>query len=190
MALTYVYGGPVIDSVGVNAFAGSVPAEREAAVTMLFRLHGARLVGFARLLADDPAHAEDLVQDAFVGLWRRWNSLRDPEAALAYLHTSVVNGARRGGRVARLVQRVAAVGGDRAEVPDPVLSSIANEDSRRLLEAIKQLPRRQREVLVLRYYFDQPEAQIAELLSITRGSVKQHASRGLARLQQLIGVSS
>jgi RNA polymerase sigma factor (sigma-70 family) len=59
-----------------------------------------------------------------------------------------------------------------------------------MIEALLALPRRQREVLVLRYYFDQQEAQIADMLAISRGSVKQHASRGLARLQQLIEVPS
>jgi RNA polymerase sigma factor (sigma-70 family) len=130
--------------VVVEISAVAIPADRDAAVTLLFRIHGARLVGFARLLVGDSAHAEDLVQDAFVGLWRRWSHLRDSDAALAYLHASVSNGARRGGRGARLIQRLIGAGHEPDEVPDPALSSIANEESRRLIEAIRQLPQRQR----------------------------------------------
>jgi RNA polymerase sigma factor (sigma-70 family) len=141
------------------------------------------------LLVDSQSLAEDLVQDAFVGLWRRWATLRDPEAAAAYLRSTVANGARRGQRGTRLLQRIASNTG-RDEAPDPALAAIATDESRRMIEALLALPRRQREVLVLRYNFEQQEAQIADTLAISRGSVKQHASRGLARLQQLIEVPS
>jgi RNA polymerase sigma-70 factor (sigma-E family) len=173
----------------VAAEAGQLPPDRDAAITWLFHVHGARLVGFARLLVDSQSQAEDLVQDAFVGLWRQWGTLRDPEAAVAYLRSTVANGARRRQRGTKLLQRLASSTG-RDEAPDPALAVIATDESRRMIEALLALPRRQREVLVLRYYFDQQEAQIADMLAISRGSVKQHASRGLARLQQLIEVPS
>ena len=133
-------------------------AGRSDAGATLFRTHHRRLVGLASLLCDDQATAEDVVQEAFAGLYRRWWQLRDPHNAVAYLNRAVVNGGRDHLRRGR-----------RAE-------------SDRLWQAIRSLPRRQRQVLVLRYYLDQSEAEIADTLAISRGSVKQHASRGLAAL--------
>ena len=70
------------------------PRSRGAAVTMLFHLHYRRLVSLADLLVGDPGTAEEVVQDAFESLYRRWGSLRDPSSAVAYLDRSVVYGSR------------------------------------------------------------------------------------------------
>jgi predicted RNA polymerase sigma factor len=69
-------------------------AGRSHAVASLFRTHHRRLVGLASLLCDDQATAEDVVQEAFAGLYRRWWHLRDPRNAVAYLNRAVVNGSR------------------------------------------------------------------------------------------------
>jgi RNA polymerase sigma-70 factor (sigma-E family) len=161
------------------------PARRDEAVTALFVAHHARLVGLAYLLVDDVATAEDVVQDAFTALYRRWSWVRDHGAALAYLQTSVVNGARSNLR--RRARRTRESDRDRdrdrdREAPSPESTVVAREDERRLEAALLQLPIRQRQVLVLRYYLDQSEAEIASTLSISRGTVKQHASRALAAL--------
>lgn len=157
-----------------------LPENQEEAVIALFRTHHARLVAFARLLVDDPATAEDVVQEAFTALHGRWGRLRDPEAALAYLRTAVTNGARDTLRHRRTV---------RAFRPEPLpdvasaeATVVRRDEHRRALANLTRLPRRQREVLVLRYFFDLDEAQIAHELGVSRGSVKQHASRGLAAL--------
>ena len=159
-------------------------AGRSDAVASLFRAHHRRLVGLASLLCDDPATAEDVVQEAFAGLYRRWWQLRDPHGAVAYLNRAVVNGGRD-----RLRRRRRADASILRMVPQAEgLSSaeqdaVAHDEADRLWQAITRLPHRQRQVLVLRYYLDQSEAEIAETLGIARGSVKRHASRGLDALR-------
>jgi RNA polymerase sigma-70 factor (sigma-E family) len=152
-------------------------------VSELFIAHHRRLVGLAALLVDDRSVAEDVVQDAFVALYRHWRGLRDPNAAVAYLNRTVVNASRdvlRRGRRAdkatlQLMSRCDELGSAEQDV-------VARSDGDRLWQAVTALPTRQREVLVLRYYLEQNESEIAETLGISRGSVKQHASRGLAAL--------
>lgn len=139
------------------------------------------LVRLALLLVDELPTAEDVVQDAFVALLRRHGrhltGVEDPEA---YLRTSVVNTARSVLR-RRRTARAYIPERQRHSPPadDPVL---LDEHHREVLDALKQLGRRQREVLVLRYWANLSEAQIAETLGLTRGTVKSTASRALDRL--------
>jgi RNA polymerase sigma-70 factor (sigma-E family) len=157
--------------------------DRGPAVVDLFVVHHHRLIGLASLLVDDRSCAEEVVQDAFLALHRRWARLRDPNAAVAYLNACVVNGSRRklrqGHRFALIAARI-------AESTEELVSAeghvVTQEEMGRVRREIRELPRRQREVLVLRYYLDQSEAQIAATLGISRGSVKSHASRGLSAL--------
>jgi RNA polymerase sigma-70 factor (sigma-E family) len=158
----------------------ALPSERDAAVTVLFVAHHRRLVGLARLLVDDLPTAEDVVQEAFTSLYRRWPWIRDKSAAVSYLQASVANGARsnlRRRRTARTTELEAPVA-----LPSAESTVVDAEDSRALVAALAGLPVRQRQVLVLRYYLDQSEAEIAATLAISRGAVKQHASRALAAL--------
>lgn len=155
------------------------------AVSGLFLAHHRRLVGLASLLVDDRQSAEDVVQEAFAGLYRRWRRLRDPNSAVAYLNRAVVNGSRdslrrgrrAGSAMSRLVPRSESLVSAEGEV-------VQHQDADLLWAAVTALPRRQRQVLVLRYYLDQSETEIAETLDISRGSVKTHASRGIAALAQ------
>jgi RNA polymerase sigma-70 factor (sigma-E family) len=157
--------------------------EASEVLTQLFAGHHRRLVGLAALLVDDQETAEDLVQDAFAGLHRRWRLLRDPDAAVAYLNRAVVNGGRsqlRRRTVAREnVGRMVPVSEALASAEH---TAVDHDQAERIWHAVTQLPHRQRQVLVLRYYLAQSEAEIADVLSVSRGSVKKHASRGLAAL--------
>jgi RNA polymerase sigma-70 factor (sigma-E family) len=157
-------------------------ADPSTAVTVLFHLHARRLVGLARLLVDDLEQAEDLVQEAYLSLYRAWPRLRDPQAAVPYLQAAVVNGGRsvQRRRYTRLLHPV-------LPLPDaPAADELAelHGERDRVLALVRRLPPRQRQVLVLRYYLDQDEREIAEVLGISRGSVKQHASRGLRALRE------
>ncbi|HVE74325.1 MAG TPA: SigE family RNA polymerase sigma factor [Mycobacteriales bacterium] len=159
---------------------GSLPPDRDAAVSALFLAHHARLVGLARLLVDDLPTAEDVVQDAFAELYRRWRWLRDPDAAVGYLRTAVTNGAR-----SRLRRRQVARGKERpapGSAPSAEHLAMDREDHREVVAGVSALPRRQREVVVLRYYLDLSEAEIANTLNISKGTVKAHTSRALAAL--------
>lgn len=146
---------------------------------------GAALRRTAYLLTGDWHLAEDLLQAALLRTYERRRRLRDPGVWEAYtrkvLVTTFASWARRrsfGERPAEDVGSTATVG-DRADEQ-------AERD--RVWSAIRRLPRRQRAVLVLRYYEDLSEAEIARLLGVSPGAVKSYASRGLATLRELIPV--
>jgi RNA polymerase sigma-70 factor (sigma-E family) len=153
----------------------------DEAVTHLYSGHYGALVRLATMLLGDQGRAEEVVQDAYVSLHERWGRLADPDKALAYLRTSVMNGARSQLRRRSVAARHQAV------PPDPVGSAessvLAAEQRRELLAALDALSDRQREVLLLRYYLDLSEADIADTLRISRGAVKSHSSRGIAALR-------
>lgn len=162
--------------------AGSSPQPATAVIEELYRSHGLGLVRFALLLLGDQATAEDVVQEAFLGLYRSWRPGREPDDVLAYLRTAVLNAARTALRARARRQALA-----RAVQPDPPAWSaeaevMADEDGRAVLAAVACLPRRQREVLALRYFLDLSEKQIAAILGISRGTVASATARGLAAL--------
>ncbi len=151
----------------------------------LYRSDYARLVRLATMLVDDQATAEELVQDAFVAfsLQQTRTPLREPDAAPAYLRRAVVNRARSQLRKRGVRRRHLRSVAPPPSAPSADVAVIASDDHRRMLVALDSLPTRQREVLVLRYYGDLSEAEIAAALGISPGSVKTHAHRGLAALE-------
>ncbi len=161
----------------------------DEALTGLYAVHWQALVRLAWLLLHDQQAAEDVVQEAFVATHRRWPHLRDRQKALAYLRTCVVNGARSRQRHDRVVRRETTAEATRADAsgravaPSAEASALRHLDSAVMLAVVRALPQRQREVLVLRYYADLTEAQIADTLGISAGSVKAHAHRALASLR-------
>lgn len=150
----------------------------------LYSAHRLSLVRLAVLLVDDLQSAEDVVQDAFAGFLGRSRALEDPDRALAYLRTSVVNGARSALRRRRTAR--AYVPPHEVEPEGPSGRAELAEEHRAVLAAMDRLPTRQREVLVLRYWSELSEAEIADALGITRGTVKSTASRGLDALEKLM----
>jgi len=157
------------------------PASRaESLVDDLFRAHAVALVRVATLLLGDQPSAEDVVQDAFLGLYRGLRGLRDQSKALSYLRTSVVNGCRS---VLRARKRAVL---RRVQHEPPVWSAesaaMAGEDHKAMLAAVARLPRRAREVLVLRYYLDLADPEIAAALGVSKATVSSTASRALAAL--------
>lgn len=157
-----------------------LPERRDEAVSALFHAHHARLVGLARLLVDDLPSAEDVVQDAFTSLYRRWPWIRDKAGAVSYLQSSVVNGARSNLRRRRTVRAIRLP--TPQNEPSPELSLLEAEEAQTLWAALGALPQRQRQVIVLRYYLEWSEAEIAHALMISKGSVKQHTSRAMSKL--------
>jgi len=156
----------------------------DQAVAVLYATQWRPLVRLATLLTRDASVAEEIVQDAFVALHGRWSRLVDPAAAHAYLRASVVNGSR-----SRLRHREVEVRYRQPAAPDPAgpeeRAVRATEDAR-VMAALRTLPQRQQEVLVLRYYSDLSEEDIARTLGISRGAVKSHAHRGIAALRQVL----
>jgi RNA polymerase sigma-70 factor (sigma-E family) len=164
------------------------PAQRSGApltLSDLYRDHRMRMVRLAVLLVDDPGTAEDVVQEAFTGLHRHWSSLRDEAAAVGYLRTAVVNGSRsvlRRRRTARDYVPPHQVNARSAES-----LAMLSAEHQAVVDALSTLPRRQREVLVLRYYGGLSEAEIADATGISRGTVKSTASRALDAVARVMG---
>lgn len=162
--------------------------DADTAVEELYAAHYRRLVRLSVLLVRDLGTAEEVVQDSFVAMHGKWRSLKDPEKGLAYLRQTVVNRSRSVLRRRGVESRYQAI------VAGPVApdghgadeDALASERRGQVLEAMRALPNRQREVLALRYYLDLSEADIAATLGISRGAVKSHASRGAATLRQLL----
>nr|WP_205740435.1 SigE family RNA polymerase sigma factor [Haloactinopolyspora alba] len=160
----------------------------DAAVTELYAAHYVHLVRLSALLQGDHAVAEEVVQDAFVALHRRWRTLRDTDRAVGYLRRSVVHGSRS-------VQRRRGVAARHPEDPPPNAPSaeqqaVVGAAGNAVVEALRELPARQREALVLRYYGGLVEAEIATAMKISRGAVKSHISRGMAGLRAALAAWS
>jgi RNA polymerase sigma-70 factor (sigma-E family) len=167
-----------------------VAVDRDEMVDVLFRTHCTSLVRLAMVLLGDRTEAEEVVQDAFVSLHRHWSTLRDQNAAGAYLRSAVVRGSRS--RQRRLIRARAATV---RLVPVPTEGNVEDlavqsDQAARVAAAVRALPTRQREVVVARYYLGLTEAQTASLLDIGIGSVKRHGHRAMAALQRGIEVTS
>jgi RNA polymerase sigma-70 factor (sigma-E family) len=154
------------------------------AVTRLFAAHYRTLVRIAVLLLHDRAVAEEVVQEAFVELHLRWKRLRDVDKALAYLRASVVNRSRSALRHRGVVDRFVARALPEPNAPSAETSALGALEHAEIITALRALPARQREALVLRYYADLSEADIAETMGVSRGAVKSHTARGIAALRQ------
>lgn len=154
----------------------------------LYREHRLSLARIALLLVDDMATAEDVVHDAFIALQRNADKLRNPAAAVGYLRTSVVNNARSVLRKRQTVRKHLSLARDE-HVAAADTELILAAQHREVLEAVRTLPQRQQEVLVLRYWSNLSEAEIAEALGISRGAVKSNASRGMDKLETRLGTS-
>ena len=160
--------------------------DTDRALTELFYAHAAGLIRLALCLVDDQATAEDVVQDAYVSLYRRFGALRDPDKALTYLRSAVLNRSRSH---LRTVTRARAARVLHVVPADHTQETVDRRaESRAVYQAVSELPRRQREVMVLRYYLDLTEAEIADVLGMSAGSVKRHAHRALAALTRRLEV--
>jgi RNA polymerase sigma-70 factor (sigma-E family) len=157
-------------------------------VTGLYQAHAAGLVKLALVMLGDRATAEDVVQEAFFGLYRNWDRLSDPGKALAYVRGSVLNGCRGAlrQRSRRRRRDRAAAGHAPAAAGSPEDAVLLGEEHRAVLNAVRMLPARQREALVLRFYLGVPEEEAARAMGVTRGTVKSSVSRALAALGRIL----
>jgi RNA polymerase sigma-70 factor (sigma-E family) len=169
------------------------PPGADASVTALYQAHALGLIRFAYLLLGERQAAEDVVQEAFAGLYLRWAKLSDPGKALPYVRSSVLNGCRSQLRRHGRAPAVAAAGLADAGLADRTLpvgsaeSAVLSAEQRRsVLRALQQLPPRQREVLVLRFYLDLSEPEIAMAMGIGPSTVRSTAHRALAALGRLL----
>jgi RNA polymerase sigma-70 factor (sigma-E family) len=143
----------------------------------VYRADYARMVRVAHMLTGSNEAAEDIVQDAFVGLYPRFNALDDPGG---YLYRSVVNGCWSRHRRRRVVERF------RHLTDQTASADVATDEIDETWTALMRLPNRQRAVIVLRYYADLPLSDIAEILGCKTGTVKSMLHRALAQLKEVI----
>jgi len=154
-------------------------------VTALYEVHAVGFIRLAVIMLGDRPVAEDVVQDAFCGLYRRWHQLDDPAKALAYVRSAVLNGCRSHLRARiRAERRIVAVAEQQAASPED--DALLAEEHAEVLAALRKLPARQREALVLRFYLDLTETDIAAVMGVSAGTVKSTTSRGIAALGRLL----
>src|SRR5215472_19273279 len=159
-----------VDLPGPAAFRLDPGAGAEAAVTTLYQASALGLIRLAYIMLGDLQSAEDVVQEAFYGLYRRWDRLKDHSGALYYVRASVLNGCRSELRRRAVRRRVLAhqPAADSAEAV--------------VLRARGRLPHRQREVLVLRFYSELSDEEIARVMGIRQSTVRSAAYRALETL--------
>lgn len=154
------------------------------ALSAIFTRSYPSLVGLARLLLDRREEAEEVVQEAFARTLERWRRSRAPDDPYAYVRRAVVNlarsGLRRRGTARQAGSRLVVV--DEPATPDA--AAVGSEDRREVIDALRQLPQRQRECVVLRYFEECSTAEAADALGISEGAVKTHLHRALAAMEE------
>jgi RNA polymerase sigma-70 factor (sigma-E family) len=163
--------------------AGTARAEwsPDLAVVELYSQHYRALVRLAALLVRDTQTAEEVVQDSFVAMHGGWQRLRDTEKALAYLRQAVVNRSRSVLRHRTVVDKNLQKAPP--DMPSAEHGALVLLERHAVVAALRDLPDRQREAIVLRYYADLSEAEIAAAMKISRGAVKSHTARGMTALR-------
>ncbi len=157
-------------------------------VTALYAEHAVGLIRLGFIMLGDRGAAEDVVQDAFLGLYRNWDRLHDPANALTYVRSSVLNGCRAALRTqSRRERRDAAAARDGWLATDSAEAAVLlSEEHRATLAAVRTLAPRQREALMLRYYLGLSTDDIARAMGISAGTVKSAISRGIAALGRML----
>lgn len=153
----------------------------DSVVTELYSVHFRALVRMAELLVSDKPTAEEVVQDAFVAMHGSWQRLGDAEKALGYLRQAVVNRSRSVLRHRTVVDKNPQK--TPPDMPSAEHEALALLERQAVVAALRGLPDRQREVIVLRYYADLSEAETASVMGVSRGAVKSHLARGMATLR-------
>jgi RNA polymerase sigma-70 factor (sigma-E family) len=152
-------------------------------VTALYQAHALGLLRLAVMMLGERQAAEDVIQDAFLGLFRRWGALSDTERALAYVRSSVFNGCRTVLRK-RARNRQFTLADPDAESAEALV--VLGEEHREVLAALRRLPDRQREAVALRYCLDMTVADAARAMGVSEGTVKSATSRGIAAITRML----
>jgi RNA polymerase sigma-70 factor (sigma-E family) len=178
---TLVANGGIVSDAFIGTSTARVAWSADRAVTELYSLHYRALVRLAALLVRDTPTAEEVVQDSFVAMHGGWQRLRDAEKALAYLRQAVVNRSRSVLRHRTVVDKNLQKAPP--DMPSAEHGALVLLERSAVVAALRELPDRQREAIVLRYYADLSEAEIAAAMKISRGAVKSHTARGMTALR-------
>ena len=173
---------PTTKATGTTAADGCWAADQS--LTEIYLAEYDSLVRMAASLVSDIHTAEEVVQDSFVAAQAAWPQLRDSDKGLAYVRQSVMNRARSVIRRRMVADRHPPK--PEPDVPSAEYSAIAELDRSAVMSALRLLPGRQREVLVLRFYFGLREGQIAATMGISRGTVKAHIRRAMTTMRDTL----
>jgi RNA polymerase sigma-70 factor (sigma-E family) len=171
-------------SVVLGSASSRVAAEADRAITAMYHAEYRSLVRMSAVLLGDVGTAEEVVQDSFIAMHGAWRRLRDADKALHYLRRSVMNRSRSVLRHRVVVDK--HMPAREPDMPSAEQSVITLFERSAVIAALRSLPARQREALVLRYYLDLSEEEVAAAMSISRGAVKSHTARGKAALRSVL----
>lgn len=166
--------------IGTMARSAAGAESDEVPLVELYRTHYRSLVRLAALLLDDVGTSEEVVQDAYIRMHGAWRRIKDPEKALPYLRTTVVNLARSRMRRRQVAEKHAPR--PMPDMPSAEYGAITAAERDAVVAALRALPDKQREAVVLRFYGDLTEAEIAATMGVSVGAVKSHLHRGKAAL--------
>lgn len=165
--------------------APSVTTDADEALTALYLRHYTEIVALVGLTLGTVADAEEVAQDAFIAVRRSWQRIEDIDKAAAYLRSTALNLART--RLRRHKLHLVKVRAEPEQhVPSAEAAALSAALGDEVIAALRRLPAQQREAVVLRYYADLTQNQIAEVMGIALGTVKSHLSRGRAALAAIL----
>jgi RNA polymerase sigma-70 factor (sigma-E family) len=178
----------VVSPVSPEAISVQAPAtgawDASEIVTEIYTVHYNQLIRLAVMLVHDVQTAEEVVQDAFEAMHLAWRRLRETEKALAYLRQAIVNKSRSVLRHRKVVEMHAPKPAPDEQSAEHAALTLIERSA--VTSALRALPERQREAVVLRYYGDFSEADIAKAMGISRGAVKSHTARAMASLKSIL----
>jgi RNA polymerase sigma-70 factor (sigma-E family) len=179
---------PATDAPPGHAALGSVPlraaADLDQAIIAMYITEYRSLVRMSVVLVGDVPTAEEVVQESFIAMYGAWRRLRDIDKAVGYLRRSVVNRSRSVLRRRIVADRLAPR--PEADMPSAEQGAITRLERRAVIAALRSLPARQREAVMLRYYLDLSEEEVASAMKISRGAVKSHTARAKAALRSVL----
>ena len=188
------HGPAVVGTAGAPASAGppvGTAAARPAdtagdAVTALYEAHALGMIRLAHIMLGDRQSAEDVVQEAFCGLYLRWSHLADPGSAVPYVRSAVLNHCRSVLRRRTTSRAPRAAASSPESVRSAESAVLTREERDEIMRAVRRLPPRQREALVLRFYLDLPAEETATTMGISPSSVRSATHRALASLGRML----
>jgi RNA polymerase sigma-70 factor (sigma-E family) len=175
---------PPLAGTGASSAQARSATNADLAITEIYETEYRSLVRMSAMLLGDVGSAEEVVQDCFITMHAAWHGLREVDKAVHYLRRSVVNRSRSVLRHRVVVDKHMP----RAEpdMPSAEQAAITMLERSAVVSALRELPVRQREALVLKFYMDLSEEQVAAVMNISRGAVKSHTARGKAALRSVL----
>jgi RNA polymerase sigma-70 factor (sigma-E family) len=179
----YVADAPLADTV-LGSAQSQAATDADRALTAMYDAEYRSLVRMSAVMLGDVGSAEEVVQESFIAVHAAWRRLRDIDKALHYLRRSVLNRSRSVLRHRAVVDRY--MPRLHQDVPSAEQAAISRLERSAVTSALRSLPDRQREALVLKFYLDLSEEQVAAAMNISTGAVKSHTSRGKAALRSVL----